>query len=101
MAMAQVETPPQGGGGSLGGVELDGDEYLEKTKTLICALNLLSRNLPLSQDIFDAVSSIYGDDDDDVDDHVGASGSDVDSGEKVSVLNSIFVEFWGFCLVIC
>ncbi|KAH7856443.1 hypothetical protein Vadar_001502 [Vaccinium darrowii] len=81
MAMAQVETPPQGGGGSLGGVELDGDEYLEKTKTLICALNLLSRNLPLSQDIFDAVSSIYGDDDD-VDVHVGASGSDVDSGEK-------------------
>ncbi|GFZ14121.1 hypothetical protein Acr_24g0003110 [Actinidia rufa] len=42
------------------GVSLDGDDHLEKTKTLICALNLLSRNLPLPQDVFDAVSSIYG-----------------------------------------
>ncbi|KAL8162208.1 hypothetical protein V2J09_013697 [Rumex salicifolius] len=31
----------------------------EKTKTLICALNLLSRNLPLPADVFASVSSIY------------------------------------------
>lgn len=32
---------------------------VEKTRTLICALNFLSRNLPLPQDVYDAVSSIY------------------------------------------
>ncbi|KAK6913901.1 hypothetical protein RJ641_021222 [Dillenia turbinata] len=34
-------------------------DHLEETKTLICALNLLSRNLPLPPHIFDSVSSIY------------------------------------------
>ncbi|KAI8566235.1 hypothetical protein RHMOL_Rhmol02G0024400 [Rhododendron molle] len=80
MAMAQVETQPQG---SL--VDDDGkDDCLEKTKTLICALNLLSRNLPLSQDIFDAVSSIYDDVEDEADDVVEerAGGSDVGGGDK-------------------
>ncbi|GAB4843430.1 Probable ATP-dependent DNA helicase chr12 [Ancistrocladus abbreviatus] len=39
-------------------------DHVEKTKTLICALNLLSRNLPLPPDVFATVSSIYhgGDD---------------------------------------
>ncbi|XP_058192879.1 probable ATP-dependent DNA helicase CHR12 [Rhododendron vialii] len=80
MAMAQVETQPQG---SL--VDDDGkDDCLEKAKTLICALNLLSRNLPLSQDIFDAVSSIYDDVEDEVDDVVEerAGGSNVGVGDK-------------------
>ncbi|XP_008807276.2 probable ATP-dependent DNA helicase CHR12 isoform X2 [Phoenix dactylifera] len=36
-------------------------DHIEKTKTLIGALNLLSRNLPLPPDVFDAVSSIYHD----------------------------------------
>jgi len=34
-------------------------DHVEKTKTLICALNLLSRNLPLPPDVFATVSSIY------------------------------------------
>lgn len=34
---------------------------LTGTKTLICALNFLSRNLPLPQHVYDAVSSIYQD----------------------------------------
>lgn len=34
-------------------------DHVEKTKTLICALNFLSRNLPLPPDVFDTVSSIY------------------------------------------
>lgn len=35
----------------------------QKAKTLICALNLISRNLPLPPDVFNAVSSIYQADD--------------------------------------
>ncbi|PIN16531.1 Nucleoplasmin ATPase [Handroanthus impetiginosus] len=34
---------------------------LDSAKTLICALNFLSRNLPLPQHVYDAVSSIYQD----------------------------------------
>ncbi|KAK3027230.1 hypothetical protein RJ639_041648 [Escallonia herrerae] len=51
------------------------DHQLVKTKTLICALNLLSRNLPLPPDIFDAVSSIYRGGDADDGDDVSASAS--------------------------
>ena len=72
--------------GSLNDLELD---HIEKTKTLICALNLLSRNIPLPPDVFDAVSSIYLSDNDDESDAVeggdGASGSDADAIEKVLV----------------
>ena len=72
------------------GVSLDGDEHLEKTKTLICALNLLSRNLPLPQDVFDAVSSIYGGgeseaDGGDAEDGDDVCGSDADAVKVVSV----------------
>ncbi|KAI3496520.1 hypothetical protein L1887_38885 [Cichorium endivia] len=35
------------------------EEHIDSTKTLICALSFLSRNLPLPPDVFDAVSSIY------------------------------------------
>ncbi|XP_042050465.1 probable ATP-dependent DNA helicase CHR12 isoform X2 [Salvia splendens] len=37
----------------------DTDPPLSSAKTLICALNFLSRNLPLPQHLYDAVSSIY------------------------------------------
>nr|AQX44099.1 hypothetical protein [Dendrobium officinale] len=37
-------------------------EHAEKTKTLIGALNLISRNLPLPPDVFHAISSIYNND---------------------------------------
>ncbi|KAF5752303.1 transcription regulatory protein SNF2-like isoform X1 [Tripterygium wilfordii] len=33
--------------------------HTEKTKTLICALNIISRNLPLPPNLLDSVSSIY------------------------------------------
>ncbi|CAL5395491.1 unnamed protein product [Camellia sinensis] len=90
--VAQVNKPGSLGGG--GGGDLDRD-YLDKTKTLICALNLLSRNHPLPQDVFDSVSSIYfsGGDNDGVDaaegvvvdgDGDGVGGSDVNVVEKVS-----------------
>ncbi|CAN4112776.1 unnamed protein product [Withania somnifera] len=65
-----------GGGGRVGGSPPD-ESQLEKTKTLICALNFLSRNLPLPPDVFDAVSSIYEAVDVDVD--VGDGNGDVDS----------------------
>ncbi|XP_015063037.1 probable ATP-dependent DNA helicase CHR12 [Solanum pennellii] len=86
--VAQIETNAAadgggGGGGMVGGSSPPVDEsqeQLEKTKTLICALNFLSRNLPIPPDVFDAVSSIYNSDANDVD--VGdedASPADVDS----------------------
>ncbi|XP_077246989.1 SNF2/Brahma-type chromatin-remodeling protein CHR12 [Tasmannia lanceolata] len=40
---------------------------LQKTKTLICALNLISRNLPLPPEIFDTIFSIYNNTDSDED----------------------------------
>lgn len=47
--MEERESPP-----------LEAVDHIDKTKTLICALNLLSRNLPLPPHLFDAVSCIYG-----------------------------------------
>ncbi|KAJ0987174.1 hypothetical protein J5N97_005530 [Dioscorea zingiberensis] len=38
---------------------LPAGDHVEKTKTLIGALSLISRNLPLPPEVFDAVSSIY------------------------------------------
>ncbi|KAM7485573.1 hypothetical protein LguiA_001582 [Lonicera macranthoides] len=74
---------------------------IEKTKTLICALNLLSRNLPLPPHLFHAVSSIYhspaGDDDNDDDGGVsghsrdGAGGPDSTGAENASVLHGSLV----------
>ncbi|XAR54646.1 Nucleoplasmin ATPase [Bertholletia excelsa] len=97
--VAQVETPQ---GGSLAG-DLEDRDYLEKTKTLICALNLLSRNLPLPQDVFDAVSSIYLASDDetgdvgDAADGGGVGGSDVNDDEKdgigISKHQDLMLEF--------
>ncbi|KAK4737983.1 hypothetical protein R3W88_001680 [Solanum pinnatisectum] len=87
--VAQIETNAAadggggGGGGMVGGSSPAVDEsqdQLQKTKTLICALNFLSRNLPIPPDVFDAVSSIYHSDANDVD--VGdedASPADVDN----------------------
>ncbi|KAG9136143.1 hypothetical protein Leryth_003754 [Lithospermum erythrorhizon] len=40
---------------------------IENTKILICALNFISRNLPLPQEVFDAVSDIYHNSIDDAD----------------------------------
>lgn len=40
---------------------LDDRRRAQEAKSLICALGLVSRNLPLPPDLFDAVSSIYGD----------------------------------------
>ncbi|KAI4317782.1 hypothetical protein L6164_025624 [Bauhinia variegata] len=39
--------------------QLESIDHAQKTKTLICALNLVSRNLPLPPDLFHTVSSIY------------------------------------------
>ncbi|KAI3983709.1 hypothetical protein MKX01_001113 [Papaver californicum] len=42
-------------------------QCIQNTKTLICALNLVSRNLPLPQDIFDTLNSISSPNGDDAD----------------------------------
>lgn len=46
------------------------EDHIDNTKTLICALSFLSRNLPLPPDVFDAVSSIY----------TAAASEDADAG---------------------
>ncbi|CAH9091501.1 unnamed protein product [Cuscuta europaea] len=65
MATQVDSQAPAGGGGGVSASVLfpspvaHDQDQIESTKTLICALNLLSRNLPLPQDVFDAVSSIF------------------------------------------
>ncbi|KAG8370177.1 hypothetical protein BUALT_Bualt14G0090100 [Buddleja alternifolia] len=60
---AQVAEPPssapQQSGGTAAEAEPRTENQLDSAKTLICALNFLSRNLPLPQHVYDAVSSIY------------------------------------------
>ncbi|XP_074341619.1 putative ATP-dependent DNA helicase CHR12 [Apium graveolens] len=72
---------------------------IQQTKTLICALNFLSRNLPLPSHIFNAVTSIYNDplgDGNGVDN--GDSGSrvapdeDVDASDDSSVGGDLITE---------
>ncbi|KAG9143041.1 hypothetical protein Leryth_006297 [Lithospermum erythrorhizon] len=48
---------------------------LDNTRTLICALNFISRNLPLPKEVFDAVSDIYHNNNDDA--HVSGDDGDV------------------------
>lgn len=51
------------------------DDHIQKTKTLICALNLVSRNLPLPPDVFHTVSSIYRGEDDGTDGYQGGGAA--------------------------
>ncbi|XP_043806858.1 probable ATP-dependent DNA helicase CHR12 isoform X1 [Manihot esculenta] len=53
--VAQLDHPPHQ---HLQEPQLSSD-YLEKTKSLICALNFVSRDLPLPPDLFNTVYSIY------------------------------------------
>lgn len=53
-------------------------DHVEHTKTLICALNFLSHNLPLPPDVFDAVSSIYNGGADDINAAAAVSGGGID-----------------------
>lgn len=62
-------------------------DHVEKTKTLICALNLLSRNLPLPPDVFATVSSIYHGADD-ADSSSDASQLADDSNKDTSGISS-------------
>lgn len=57
-------------------------DHVQKTKTLICALNFVSRNLPLPPDLFDSVSSIYLNADGDSSDAAG--GSSEKEGSKTA-----------------
>lgn len=68
------------------------EEHIDSTKTLICALSFLSRNLPLPPDVFDAVSSIYtaaASEDADAT-APGGSDSDKQADDASSHNNSIF-----------
>lgn len=71
--VAQVAEPQPSAPQQLGP---EPEPALAGAKTLICALNFLSRNLPLPQHVYDAVSSIYQDS--------GADGLDRDVGADVS-----------------
>lgn len=89
----QTEGPPRGGG-SLDLDDVGSDHYLlEKTKTLICALNLLSRNLPLPDAVLDAVSSICSEAEEGVDDGGGVGGSEASGGERIETVPVRFLVF--------
>ncbi|CAA6658913.1 unnamed protein product [Spirodela intermedia] len=70
-----------GGGGEEGG---DGDA-VEKTRALICALNLVSRNLPLSPELFNAVSSIHRRDE-------GGEDAGTKTAQKASIKGHLIME---------
>ncbi|KAL3626242.1 putative ATP-dependent DNA helicase chr12 [Castilleja foliolosa] len=63
--VAQVAEPQPSASPQLGlrpeGTDPMTETQLDSAKTLICALNFLSRNLPLPQNVYDTVSSIYHD----------------------------------------
>lgn len=61
------------------------DRRAEQAKTLVGALNLLSRNLPLPPDVFRAVSSIYhGDEPSELQEMVEGGGAPA-SAESIAV----------------
>ncbi|KAH9617893.1 hypothetical protein KSS87_010160 [Heliosperma pusillum] len=76
-------------------------DHVEKTKTLICALNLLSRNLPLPPHVFDSVSSIFDADnlhvsaahDDDSPDPLHSSSNSVKDTGGMSSYGDLIMEF--------
>lgn len=63
--VAQLAEPQPSASQQLGNGQVEPcpepDTTLASAKTLICALNFISRNLPLPQHVYDAVSSIYQD----------------------------------------
>ncbi|KAL5701805.1 putative ATP-dependent DNA helicase chr12 [Ranunculus cassubicifolius] len=73
-------------------------DQVDKTKTLIYALNLISRNLPLPPHVLDSVSQIYtsNDDDDDIEDNnnqvVGDNQEDQGLAET-SAVGDLITEF--------
>ncbi|PHT60290.1 putative ATP-dependent DNA helicase CHR12 [Capsicum baccatum] len=94
--VAQIESAAaDGGGGRVGGSHSPpavDESQLEKTKTLICALNFISRNLPLPPDVFDAVSSIYHSDASDVGDDDVDSLS-VPNGRRTGSYGDLMADF--------
>ncbi|KAM3358093.1 putative ATP-dependent DNA helicase CHR12 [Capsicum galapagoense] len=94
--VAQIESAAaDGGGGRVGGSHSPpavDESQLEKTKTLICALNFISRNLPLPPDVFDAVSSIYHNDASDVGDDDVDSLS-VPNGRRTGSYGDLMADF--------
>lgn len=77
---------------------------VERTKSLICALNFISRNLPVPPDVYDTVSSIYyGEqeaDDDVVHDDGGSDEGLVPEKASVRVFKDTLLIFLSIVLVI-
>lgn len=77
---------------------------VERTKSLICALNFISRNLPVPPDVYDTVSSIYyGEqeaDDDVVHDDGGSDEGPVPEKASVRVFKDTLLIFLSIVLVI-
>lgn len=70
--------------------------HVDNTKSLISALNLVSRNLPLPPDLFHAVSSIYFDGQD-------AEADDLDGGDQDTdgLVRVLEIPFWFFGSGVC
>lgn len=85
--VAQLDHPPHQ---HLQEPQLSSD-YLEKTKSLICALNFVSRDLPLPPDLFNTVYSIYSGPQNV--DNGTLDGVTHDEDESVRVLDILFCSF--------
>jgi hypothetical protein len=62
------------------------EDHVQKTKSLISALNFVSRNLPLPLDLFNTVSSIYSD--------VGNADFDGGAQERSQLVCFLEMPFW-------
>lgn len=95
---AAVAGPPppaldDGAGGGGGEEGWDGD-VVEKARALICALNLVSRNLPLPPELFSAVSSIHSRDE-------GAEDAGDEDIVSACSLSPILLSFFLFPVELC
>ncbi|KAL0414565.1 UNVERIFIED_CONTAM: putative ATP-dependent DNA helicase CHR12 [Sesamum radiatum] len=83
--VAQVAEPQPSTSQQLGIPPMEHDPQSENplasAKTLICALNFISRNLPLPQHVYDAVSSIYQDPSSDTAHEVSSDADDEVEGD--------------------
>ncbi|KAK4405702.1 putative ATP-dependent DNA helicase CHR12 [Sesamum angolense] len=83
--VAQVAEPQPSTSQQLGIPPVEHDPQSENplasAKTLICALNFISRNLPLPQHVYDAVSSIYQDPSSDTGHEVSSDADDEVEGD--------------------
>ncbi|KAJ0033951.1 hypothetical protein Pint_24870 [Pistacia integerrima] len=74
-------------------------DHVERTKSLICALNFISRDLPLPPELFDTVSSIYYGHQEGVTEVLDDGVHAADGSDQTAVAEKGLVLVWKFVLL--